>query len=72
MIWLPGRVGEQAGPRSNRKGTREGCLALSLLLSLLLSCFFYFLFIRRENPEEVRDFVLYGREELVRQKGDAD
>jgi hypothetical protein len=62
----------QAGQRSNRKG---GCLPLSLspLLSLSLSlslsyylAFFYFLFIiiRRENLEDVGDFVLFGREKL--------
>ena len=60
MIWLPGRLGEQAGQRSKRK---EGGRVSP---SLLLSCFFfYFLFIiRRENLEDVRDFVLFGREKL--------
>ena len=60
-------------------GRGDVSLSLSLLfsLSLLLSCFFfYFLFIiRRENLEDVRDFVLYwkGEAKLVRQPdGDAD
>ena len=69
MIWLPGRLGEQAGQRSKRK--EGGCLPLSYYLA-----FFYFLFIiRRENLEDVRDFVLYwkGEAKLVRQPdGDAD
>ena len=56
----------QAGQRSNRKG---GCLPRSLSPLLSLSyylAFFYFLFIiiRRENLEDVRDFVLFGREKL--------
>ena len=61
----------QAGQRINRKG---GSLSLSLSLSLSSSlslsyylAFFYFLFIiiiRRENLEDVRDFVLFGREKL--------
>jgi len=55
----------QAGQRINRKG---GCLSLSPLLSLsYYLAFFYFLFIiniRRENLEDVRDFVLFGREKL--------
>ena len=43
------------------RGRREG-----VSLSLIILLFFYFLFIiRRENLEDVRDFVLFGREKLV-------
>ena len=53
------------------RGRREG-----VSLSLIILLFFYFLFIiRRENLEDVRDFVLYwkGEAKLVRQPdGDAD
>ena len=56
---------------AGRKGKEGGCLPLSYYLA-----FFYFLFIiRRENLEDVRDFVLYwkGEAKLVRQPdGDAD
>jgi hypothetical protein len=50
------RVGEQAEQQE-----RKGSASLSPPFSLLLSClfFFYFQFSRRENLEEVRDFVLY-------------
>ena len=43
------------------RGRREG-----VSLSLIILLFFYFLFIiiRRENLEDVRDFVLFGREKL--------
>jgi hypothetical protein len=56
MIWLPGGW---VSKQSNRKG-REARLSLLPSLSYYPACFFfYFQFSRRENLEEVRDFVLY-------------
>jgi len=66
MIWLPG--GWVGRHRQGNGSTGRGDVSLSPLfsLSLIILLFFYFLFIiRRENLEDVRDFVLFGREKLV-------